>query len=128
MEEEQKVIEVNPKRCYFIVTYPDGRIVKGNALSNDAWKQVPEGIAVLRYELSDESEIKIPGYKAYSVEVDHENGIYYAINVSCLSETEVVVYRINLRQVEGSNLKIGHVITGRRPVPKEMDNSWKHRG
>jgi len=128
MEEEIKIIEVNPKRCYFIVTYSDGRIVKGDALSSDAWRQIPDGIASLRYELSNESEVEIPEHKAYSVEVDHENGMYYAINVNCLSEGEVMVYRINLRQVEGSGLKIGHVITGRLPVPKEMDNSWKYRG
>lgn len=128
MEEEIKAIEVNPKRCYFIVTYPDGRIVKGDALSIDAWRQIPDGITSLRYELSNESEIEIPEREAYSVEIDHENGVYYTINVSCLSEEEIEVFRINLRKVEGSGLKIGHVIMGRLPAPKEMDNSWKYRG
>lgn len=128
MKEEMKIIEINPKRCYFVVTYPDGRIVKGNALSNDAWKQIPSGIANLRYELSNESEIRMPGHKAYSVDVDYEDGVYYAINVSGLSEDEIIVYRINLREVEGSGLKIGHIITARRPIPEEMGSSWKYRG
>lgn len=128
MEEEVKIIEINPKRCYFIVTYPDGRIVKGDALSDHAWRQIPDGLSNLKYELSDGSEIRIPGHEAYSVEVDKENDVYYAISVSGLSDMDVRVYRINLRKINGSALKIGDVIMGYLPKPEELDNSWKRRG
>jgi len=126
--EEEKVKTVNPKRCYFIVTYPDGRIIKGNALLEDAWKQIPEGLSNLKYELSDGSDVVIPGHIAYSVEVDRDEDTYYTINVLGLEDSAVKVYRINLREIKGSPLKIGNIIIGNLPKPKALDSSWKHRG
>ena len=125
MEEEKKVLEINPNKCYFVATYPDGRILKGNALSQDAWGQVPSGISGLRYELSNGDSITIPQHKAYAQTVDFEDGTYYAIEVKGLLDREIVVHRINLRQVPGSGLKIGDVVIGNMPAPEEVDKSWK---
>lgn len=125
--EEEKVLEINPKKCYFIVSYPDGKIIKGNALSAEAWNQIPSGLSTLKYELSDGSEIKIHQYDAYSVQIDKENKMFYAIEVLCLSGEEVVTYRINLRQVPGSSLKIGDVIIGRDRTAPPKNIFWKTR-
>jgi hypothetical protein len=123
--EEEKVLEINPHKCYFIASYPDGKIVKGNALSGDAWSKISSGIMELRYTLSNGSEIVIPKGKAYLSRVDSADGVYFAIDVRYLSEKAVIVYRINLRQVPGSSLRIGDVIVGSDSVPNKFDSSWK---
>jgi hypothetical protein len=126
--EEKKVKEVNPKKCYFIAKYADGKIVKGNALSDTAWLQIPNGIVSLEYELSTGREIKIHRHNAYSASVEVGDDTFYFIDVRCLTEEDVVIYRINLREVPGSSLKIGDVIIGRVSIPDGLDSSWKMAG
>jgi len=128
MDEEEKVIDVNPNRCYFVVTYADGKIIKGNALSEESWNQILSGIVELKFELSNGSIINIHKHDAYSVDVDFEDGVYYMINVKCLSGEDVTIYRINLRGVPGTALKIGDVIVSRSPVVYEKETIWKYRG
>lgn len=130
--EEEKVLEVNPNNCYFVATYPDGKILKGNALSDKAWQQVPNGLLELKYILSNDKVIEIPKHKAYSPTVDFNRNkgktVYYFIEIRCLDDKEIITYKINLRQVSPTGLRIGDVIMRREDILEEMDNSWRLAG
>lgn len=130
--ENKKILEINPNNCYFVATYPDGKILKGNALSDKAWQQVPNGLLDLKYVLSNGMVIEIPRHKAYLSNTDIDrNGkkiTYYSIDIRCLDEKEIIIYRINLRQVTPVGLKIGDVIIKREDIPEKMDKSWRFAG
>jgi len=128
----KKILEINPNNCYFVVTYSDGKILKGNALSDKAWQQIPNGLLDLKYVLSNDRVIEIPKHKAYlsSIDIDGtgKKTVYYSIDVKCLDEKDIIVYRINLRQLTTAGLKIGDVIMKREDIPEEMDKSWRFAG
>ena len=130
--EDKEILEINPNRCFFIVTYPDGKILKGNALSNEAWQYIPNGLSSLKYILSDEKVIEIPRHRAYLPIIDvykkRKKAIYYSINVKSLAEKEIITYRINLRQVSPFGLKIGDIIISHETIPKEIDSAWRFAG
>lgn len=134
MEEERSEIkEANPHTCRFVVTYTDGSILKGNALSTSDWSgKVSGGISKLEYEIDGVDKIEIKESKAYFHSVDYgkseDKFIYYFIKVKCLTEDEVLTYSINLRDVPGSALRIGDIITGREEVPKNFNSLWKASG
>ena len=125
-----KVNSVNPYRCRFVASYPDGTEVKGLDLFTTGWDQIPQGLLTLRYELSTGHIIKIPKHKAYLPMIEVSFGmdgsrIFHFINVHCLADKEVVVYKIVLRQDQIAPQKIGDVIMSLQPVPKEFNSSWK---
>jgi len=126
-----KVKSVNPLLCYFVVKYPDGKIVKGKNLFETGWDELPQGIHKLSYVLSTGHIIEIPKCKAIlpmievSVGVDGSR-IFHFINVHCLVDKEIIVYKIVLRQDNISKWKIGDVIMSKQPLPKEMYSSWKY--
>jgi len=129
---EKKILEINPNSCYFVATYPDGKILKGNALSDKAWQQIPDGLSGLKYILSNGKVIEMPKHKAYFSSIDSDRKgkktIYYSINVKCLNNEEMIVYRINLRQVTPLGLKIGDIIVRHEDIPEKLDKSWKSTG
>lgn len=125
-----KVRSVNPHKCKFIATYPDGREIKGVDLFTTGWDLIPNGLSELRYELSTGHVIKIPKYKAYLPMIEVSFGmdgsrIFHSINVHCLAEKEVVIYKIVLRQDNISKYEIGDVIMSKQPLPTEKNSSWK---
>jgi len=124
------VTSINPHKCHFIALYPDGRIIKGKDLITTGWDQIPNGLNKLSYVLSTGHVIEIPKFKAYLALIECSIGmegskVYHSINVSCLAENEVVLYRIILKEDTISKYKIGDIIIGKEAVPKEFNKSWK---
>ena len=126
------VTSVNPYNCYFMVRYPDGKIIKGNDLFNTGWDDIPDGFVELSYVLSTGKIIPIPKFKAYlpliecSLGVDGSR-IFHSIQVKCLEPNCIQVWRIILKQDNIDNkFKIGDVFVGREPLPKHMSKSWKY--
>jgi hypothetical protein len=52
--------------------------------------------------------------------------IFHSINVKCLEEDSVVIWKIILKQDNISKFKIADVILGRESLPKIMNKSWKY--
>ena len=125
------VTSVNPYQCRFVATYPNGKIIFGKDLFTTGWDQIPQGLSGLRYELSTGHVIEIPRYKAYLPLIETSFGmdgsrIFHSINVKCLTDKEIIVYKIILRQDSISKFKIGDVIIGKEILPKEQSFSWKY--
>jgi hypothetical protein len=126
-----KVESVNPFRCRFVAVYPGGEEIKGIDLFTTGWDNIPNGLSQLRYELSTGHKIIIPKYKAYLPQVEVSFGmdgsrVFHFINVNCLAEREIVIYKIVLRQDQIAPQKIGDVIMSKQPLPKEFHSSWKY--
>ena len=126
------VTSVNPYNCYFLARYPDGKIIKGNNLFETGWDDIPDGLIELSYVLSTGQVIALPKFKAYlpliecSLGVDGSR-IFHSINVKCLEQNSVQVWKILLKQDNlNSKFKIGDIILGREPFPKHMNKSWKY--
>lgn len=124
------VTSVNPHECRFIAHYPNGEVVRGNDLFNTGWDFIPQGLSKLEYVLSTGHTITIPKFKAYlplievSVGMDGSR-IFHSINVKCLADKEVIVYKIILRQDNISKYKIGDIIIGKEKMPENFGPSWK---
>lgn len=122
---------VNPNQCYFIVTYPDGKIIKGKNLFDTGWEQIPDGLSRLEFVLSTGEVIEIPKVKAYLLEIksslDEVDGhrTFNSASIKCLNEEKVLIYRIILREDNISKLKIGDIIVGEEEIPKELGKLWK---
>lgn len=126
-----KVTSINPYKSRFIATYPDGVELKGNNLFNTGWDSIPNGLSKLRYELSTGHIIEIPKYKAYLPTIEVSVGmdgsrIFHFINVNCLADNEVIVYKIVLRKDKIAPQKIGDIIMSKQSLPLEMNSSWKY--
>lgn len=124
------VTSVNPHKCHFVAEYPDGKSIRGNNLFTTGWDNIPNGLSMLRYVLSTGHIIKIPKFKAYLPLIETSLGmdgsrVFHSINVKCLADKEILVYRIILRQDNISKLKIGDVVMGKEKKPKVLNNSWK---
>ena len=126
------VTSVNPYNCYFMVKYPDGKVIKGNNLFETGWDNIPDGFTELSYVLSTGKVIVLPKFKAYlpliecSLGVDGSR-IFHSINVKCLEPNSVQVWKIILKQDNlNTRFKIGDIILGREPLPKYLNNSWKY--
>jgi len=125
------VTSINPYTSKFIAHYPDGRTVFGNNLFQTGWDSIPDGLCKLEYSLSSGHLIEIPKYRAYMPLIETSLGtdgsrIFHAINVKCLADNCVVVYRIILRQDNYDKFKIGDIIVGREKTPEYMSKSWKY--
>lgn len=126
-----KVVSINPYNCHFVAKYPNGKIIKGNNFFQTGWDDIPNGLIELSYVLSTGHVIKIPKYKAYlpliecSVGLDGSR-IFHSINVKCLEENSVAIWKIILKQDDISKFKIGDIILGRESLPKKMSKSWKY--
>ena len=126
-----KVKCINPYNCHFIAGYPDGKIIKGRDFINTGWDDIPNGLSELTYVLSTGQVIKIPRFKAYLPLIECSLGvegsrIFHHINVKCLEDNSVVVWRIILKEDNRSKYKIGDVVLSREPLPKTMSKSWKY--
>ena len=126
------VTSVNPYNCYFIVKYPDGKVIKGNNLFDTGWDNIPDGFTELSYALSTGKIIVLPKFKAYlpliecSLGVDGSR-IFHSINVKCLEPNSLQVWKIILKQDNlNTRFKIGDILLGREPLPKYLNNSWKY--
>ena len=125
-----RVSSVNPHKCRFVATYPDGTELKGIDLFTTGWDNIPQGLSKLRYELSTGHVIEIPRFKAYMPQIEVSFGmdgsrIFHFINVHCMADKEVVIYKIVLRQDNLAPQKIGDIIMSRKPLPKEIHPAWK---
>ena len=125
------VTSVNPYNCRFVATYPDGSEIKGFDLFKTGWDQLPQGLTKLRYELSTGHVIEIPKYKAYLSTIETSFGmegsrIFHYINVNCLADERVIVYKIVLRQDNISEFKIGDIIMSKSLRGKIKSLSWKY--
>ena len=127
-----KVDSVNPFKCRFVVTYPGGIEVPGNNLFDTGWDDLTDGFIKLRYELSTGHIIEIPKYKAYLPMVEVSFGldgsrIFHFINVHCLAEKEIIIYKIVLRQDSIAPQKIGDIIMSRLPLNEiGRFRAWKY--
>ena len=126
-----KVTSVNPYNCYFIVKYPDGTIKKGNNLFTTGWDDIPNGFIEFSYVLSTGHIIILPKFMAYMPLIEVSNGldgsrIFHAINVKCLEQNCITIWRIILKQGSASQFKIGDIILSRENLPKYMSSSWKY--
>lgn len=125
------VTSVNPHKTRFIAEFPANKIIFGTGLFQTGWDQLPQGIISLKYELSTGHIIEIPKYKAYLPMIEVSFGmdgsrIFHFINVHCLAEKEVVIYKIVLRQDNIAPQKIGDIIMSKKPLPENMSGSWKY--
>ena len=125
------VASVNPYNCYFMVKYPDGKIIKGNNLFETGWDEIPHGFEELSYVLSTGQIIPIPKFKAYMPLIECSLGIdgsriFHSINVKCLEPHCVQTWKIILKQDTINPYKIGDVLVGREALPKRMSKSWKY--
>ena len=125
------VTSVNPYQCGFVATYPNGIEVRGKNLFETGWDQISQGLSKLRYELSTSHIIKIPKYKAYLPLIEISFGmdgsrVFHYINVNCLADKEIIIYKIVLRQDNISKFKIGDIIMSKKVLPKEQSSSWKY--
>lgn len=125
------VTSVNPYKCRFVATYPNGVEVRGKTLFETGWDQISQGLSKLRYELSTGHIIEIPKYKAYLPLIETSFGmdgsrVFHSINVKCLGAKEVIIYKIILRQDNISKFKIGDIVIGKEALPKEKSFSWKY--
>lgn len=124
------VKSVNPYKCYFLAHYPDGEVIKGIDLFTTGWDVIPQGLSKLEYVLSTGHKIEIPKCKAYlplievSVGMDGSR-IFHSINVKCLTDKDVLIYKIVLRQDNISKYKIGDIIIGKEKRPMSFSSSWK---
>lgn len=124
------VTSINPYKTYFMATYPNGKVIKGNNLFNTGWDKIPNGLCELSYVLSTGHIIKIPKFRAYKPLIEVSLGmdgsrIFHSIMVQCLDFNSVVVDRIILKQDLISKYKIGDRVLSRKPLPDEIDKSWK---
>ena len=123
---------VNPYNCYFMVKYPDGKIIRGNDLFNTGWDDIPDGFVELSYVLSTGKVVPIPKFKAYMPLIECSLGvdgsrIFHSIQVKCLEPNCIQVWKIILKQDStDARFKIGDVFVGREPLPKHMSKSWKY--
>lgn len=125
------VTNINPYKCRFVATYPNGTEISGQDFFNTGWDDIPQGLSKLRYELSTGHVIEIPKYIAYMPMIEVSFGldgsrIFHSINVQCLAEKEVIVYKIILKQDLIEKFKIGDVIMSKQPKPDVMSKSWKY--
>lgn len=125
------VTSINPYRCYFVATYPNGSAIKGKNLFTTGWDQIPDGLLKLEYVLSTGHVIEIPKFKAYMPLVECSLGmdgsrVFHSIFVKCLAEKEVLIYRIILKQDKTSKLKIGDIVIGKERIPEKFSKSWKY--
>jgi len=126
-----KVNSVNPYKCRFVAVYPDGKEIFGINLFTTGWDEIPNGLNGLRYELSTGHIIQIPKYKAYMPQIEVSFGmdgsrIFHFINVHCMAEKEVVIYKIVLREDQLSPQKIGDIIMSKQALPEIVCKSWKY--
>jgi len=124
------VTSVNPYQCHFVAEYPGGRLIKGNNLFDTGWDNIPNGLSMVRYILSTGHIIQIPKFKAYLPLIETSIGmdgsrVFHSINVKCLGDKDILIYKIILRQDGISKLKIGDVIMGREKRPDQFNKSWK---
>lgn len=126
-----QVTSVNPYNCYFLAKYPNGKMIKGNNLFETGWDDIPQGLSEFSYVLSTGQVINLPKFKAYMPLIECSLGvdgsrIFHSVNVKCLEENSVVIWKIILKQDKISKYKIGDVILGREALPKTMSKSWKY--
>ncbi len=125
-----RVESINPHKCRHVLTYPNGKEIYGNNLFQTNWDLAPDGFSALRYELSTGHIIKIPSARAIKPLIEVSLGmdgsrIFHFINVNCIFDKEVVIYKIVLRQDNISPYKIGDVIMSRDKLPEILDSGWK---
>ncbi len=126
-----KVTGVNPHNSHFIAAYPDGKVIKGNDLINTGWDDIPNGITQLDFFLSTGHFVRIPKFKAYRPLIEVSLGldgskVFHCINVECLTDKDIIIYKIMLKQDNLSKFKIGDIIIGRKKLPKSLGKSWKY--
>jgi len=124
-----KVNMVNPYKCHFIVSYPDGSIQKGNNLFDTGWNEVKQGVSSLKYRLSTGHIIDIPKMKGYLPTIEVSESVegfklFHAINVNCIAHEEIITYRIILKEDKLSKYKIGDIIVSRSKKGIES-SQWK---
>jgi len=122
---------VNPYKCRFLAHYKDGLIIKGNNLLDTGWKDLPDGITKIQYELSNGLLVNIPNnFKSYLHLVDASQSLFGTRmfhNVFIKGETEdgtIVSYQIVLRESEKSSNKIGDILVSKDPIKLESPH-WK---
>lgn len=125
------VKSVNPHKCRFVATYPDGTEIRGIDLFTTGWDQIPQGLSALRYELSTGHVIQMPKFKAYLPMIEVSFGmdgskIFHFINVHCMADTEIVIYKIVLRQDNIAPQQIGDIIMSKQTLTEVQQKSWKY--
>ena len=120
------VKSVNPYACHFVAVYPNGSVRRGNNLFETGWDDIPQGLSGLSYILSTGQVITLPKFRAYlpliecSIGMD-KSRIFHSINIKCLDQNSIVIWKIVLKQTPDSIYKIGDVILGREPLPNDHE-------
>lgn len=125
-----KVLSVNPHKCKFVVTYPNGQQVYGKNLFDTGWNEIQDGFVDFKYILSTGHIISIPRARAIKPLIEVSFGmdssrIFHFINVQTLHDKEIVTYKIVLRQDNISPYKIGDIIMSKDKLPERFDRGWK---
>jgi len=122
---------VNPYKCFFIATYPDGTQKKGNDIINTGWDLIPQGLSKLQYVLSTGHIIDFPKYRAYKPLIECSfsldgSRVFHYIHVHCLDQNSIVIDKIFLKQDNYSKYRIGDRVLSRTyDIPSKFDNAWK---
>lgn len=122
---------VNPTQCYFIATYPDGKVIRGKDIINTGWDVIPDGLSKLQYVLSTGHIIEFPKYKAYKPVIECSFGmdgsrLFHSIQVHCLEHNSIVIDKIILKQDWYSKYNIGDRVLSRiNSLPSKFDKAWK---
>lgn len=125
------VTTVNPYKCFFIATYPDGSVIHGGDLINTGWDNIPNGISKLQYVLSTGQIIEFPKYRAYKPLIEVSIGIdgsrvFHYLHVNCLDQNSIVIDKVILKQDWYTKHKIGDRLLSRTyDIPLKFDKSWK---
>ena len=124
-----KLSMVNPYKSFFIAHYVDGSVVKGNDLFNTGWSAIKDGITLLQFQLSTGHLISIPKFSGYLplIEVSESMEgfkLFHSINVNCLTQDKIIIYKIILKEDNLSKYKIGDIIIS--TAEKKINSSqWK---
>ena len=51
--------------------------------------------------------------------------VFHSIRVNCLTDKDILVFRIILKQDLISKVKIGDILLGKVSKPDKFNNSWK---
>jgi hypothetical protein len=126
------VTSINPYNCHFIAKYPNGLVIKGKNFIDTGWNNIPNGLCELSYSLSTGHTIVIPKFKAYLPLIEVSFGmdgsrIFHSVNVKCLAENEIFVYKIILKEDNISKFKIGDIVLSKTTdsINNVSNYTWK---
>lgn len=124
-----KLNMVNPYKSFFIAHYSDGTVIRGTDLFNTGWSNIKDGIVLLQFQLSTGHLISIPKFSGYLPLIEVSESVegfrlFHAINVNCLADNKLMIYKIVLKEDKLQKYKIGDIIVTTTDTPVQSTH-WK---